>query len=167
MVPKVYLHDLLLAAPRPKISIRYFWRRGDQMGQISKFFPWRVYFGPELNASGPKSFPPGFFTHFGRPTAKNFDSVFLTELRPNGSSFQIFLIVDCGAPKMGKKSWRETFETIGVRSEIFPGQNFENLTHLKNTEPRLWSHAGQKHQLVARRWKRPIRNFRRWGAQNG
>ncbi len=80
MVPKVSLHDLLpiLAAPRPKIiSIRSFWPRCDQMGQIFKFFHWREYFTPELDANGRESFPPGFFTHFGRPIAKNFDSVFL------------------------------------------------------------------------------------------
>ncbi len=56
--------------------------RCDQIGQISKFFIWREYFGPELDASGPESFPPGFYTYFGRPTAKNYDSVFLTCLRP-------------------------------------------------------------------------------------
>ncbi len=64
--------------------------RCDQMGQISKFFPWREYFAPELYACEPKSFPPGFFTHFGRPTDKNYDSVSLTEVRPNGSNFQNF-----------------------------------------------------------------------------
>ncbi len=35
-----------------------------------------------------------------------------------------FVIFGCGAPKMGKKSWRET-NSVKVRSEIFsPGQNF-------------------------------------------
>ncbi len=27
--------------------------------------------------------PPGFFTHFGRPTAENYESVFLSVVRPN------------------------------------------------------------------------------------
>ncbi len=35
------------------------------------------------------------------------------------------------------------------------------------TELRFWSHASQKHHLVTRRSKRPIRNFRPWDAQNG
>ncbi len=30
---------------------------------------------------------------------------------------------------MGKKSWRETFGTIGLNSEVFTDQNFENLTY--------------------------------------
>ncbi len=59
------------------------------MGQVSKIFPWREYFAPELDACGPECFPPEFFTQFGRPKAENFDSVFLTKVRPNGSSFQI------------------------------------------------------------------------------
>ncbi len=106
MISKVSLHDvlLILAASRPKISIRSFYPRCDQMGQISKFFPCREYFGPELDASGPKSFPPGIFTHFGRPTAKNFDSVFLTKDRPNGLSFQILPIFAMGRPKWVKNS---------------------------------------------------------------
>ncbi len=60
------------------------------MGQISKIFTWRQYFVPVLDASGAESFPPGFFTHFGRPTVKNFDSVFLTNSEatlPNKWSF--------------------------------------------------------------------------------
>ncbi len=44
-------------------------------------------FGPRvtlnLYANGPECFPPGFFTRFGRSTAKNYESVFLTSLRPN------------------------------------------------------------------------------------
>ncbi len=35
----------------------------------------------DLYANGPKSFPPGFFTHFWRLTAKNYESVFLTVVR--------------------------------------------------------------------------------------
>ncbi len=62
------------------------------MGQISKFFPWREYYARELDASGAKSFSPGFSARFGRPTAENYELVFLTEVRPNGSSFQILLI---------------------------------------------------------------------------
>ncbi len=52
------------------------------MGQISKFLPWRENFALEHDASGLESIPPGNFTHFGRPTPENFDSVFLTVVRP-------------------------------------------------------------------------------------
>ncbi len=118
----------------------------DQIGPISKFFPWREYFAPELYRLWTQNFPSrifysfwpryrqklrfglfnrgaskwvkfpqfspgegisirnltpvvpkiylqeGFFTHFGRPTAKNFDSVSLTKVRPNEPSFQILQI---------------------------------------------------------------------------
>ncbi len=60
------------------------------MGEISKIFTWKEYFAPELDASDRESFLPGFFNHFGRPIAKNFNSVFLTKVRPNVSSFHIF-----------------------------------------------------------------------------
>ncbi len=91
----------LLAAPQPKIPIwlltvvrpngafdqcatktwvRSFW--GATMVQISKIFSWRA-FRPLRN--GPESFPPRFFTHFGGLTAKNYESVFLTGMRPNGA----------------------------------------------------------------------------------
>ncbi len=52
------------------------------MGQVSKLFPCREYFAPELDAGGPKSFSPGFFNHFAHCTAENFGSVFLTGVRP-------------------------------------------------------------------------------------
>ncbi len=38
---------------------------------------------------------------------------------------------------------------------------------VKRTKPRFWSHASQKHHLIARWSKRPIRNFRPCGSQNG
>ncbi len=52
------------------------------MGQISKFLHWRENFAPEHVASGLESIPPGNLTHFGRLTVENFDSVFLTDGRP-------------------------------------------------------------------------------------
>ncbi len=52
------------------------------MGHISKFLPWKENFTPEHDASGLKSIPPGNLTHFGRPKDENFDSVFLTDGRP-------------------------------------------------------------------------------------
>ncbi len=55
--------------------------RCDKMGQISTFWPWRDYFVPEHDASGLESIPPGNFTHFGRPTVENYDSVVLTVVR--------------------------------------------------------------------------------------
>ncbi len=54
------------------------------MGQISTFLPWREDFAPEHDASDLESIPPGNFTHFGRPTAENYDSVVFTIVRVNG-----------------------------------------------------------------------------------
>ncbi len=54
------------------------------MGQISKFLPWRENFALEHDASGLESILPGNFTHFGRPTVENYDSVILTVVRVNG-----------------------------------------------------------------------------------
>ncbi len=137
---------LILAALPPKITIRSFWPRCDQMGQISKIFTWREYFAPELDASGPESLHPGFFAHFGRPTAQNFDSVFWTKVRPNGSSFQILPVFGRRGTKMGKKSWRETFGTIDVKVRSLSRSKFWEFD------------APQKdriHVLVACRSKRP------------
>ncbi len=39
----------------------------------------------DLYTNGPESFPSGFFTHSGRPTAKNYESIFLTVMRRNGA----------------------------------------------------------------------------------
>ncbi len=96
VVPKVSVQDFLsiLGAPLPKITNRSVWPLCDQMvprcfwpacdqnlGSLllmcengSNFwnFNWRD-FGPLRQWS--KSFPPGFFTHFGRPTAENYESV--------------------------------------------------------------------------------------------
>ncbi len=49
---------------------------------FSKFWPGKT---SNLYANGPESFPPGFFTCFGRPTGKNYESVFLTVVRPSGA----------------------------------------------------------------------------------
>ncbi len=54
------------------------------MGQISKFLPWRENFALEHDASGLESIPLGTFTHFGRPMAENYESVFLTIVQVNG-----------------------------------------------------------------------------------
>ncbi len=54
------------------------------MGQISTFLPWRENFAPEHDASGLKSVSHENFTHFGRPTVENYDSVILTIVRVNG-----------------------------------------------------------------------------------
>ncbi len=54
------------------------------MGQISKFLPWRENFAPEYDASCLESIRSGNFTHFSRPTIKNYESVFLTVVVVNG-----------------------------------------------------------------------------------
>ncbi len=96
VVSKVSLVEIspILAAPRPKLRIVLFDRRAtktwdrilgcDKMGQISKFLPWRENFAPEHDASGLGSIPPGNFTHFGRPTVENYNSVVSTVVRVNG-----------------------------------------------------------------------------------
>ncbi len=80
-----------------------------------------------------------------------------------------FLIFGCLAPKIGKKSWRETFGTISVKVQSpsrLKFRKFDPRSHHKRTEPRFWSRVDQKHHLVACRSKRPIRNFRPWSGQN-
>ncbi len=97
MVPKVPLQDFLpiLGALRLKNTIRFFWPSCDQMVLLTSVRP-KSMFGPfevrpqvkrskfwpgetsDLYANGVESFPPGFFTHFGRPTAKNYSFVLST-----------------------------------------------------------------------------------------
>ncbi len=50
--------------------------------EFSKF---RLVETSDLYANGLESFPPGFFTYFGRPRAKNYESVFVIVVRPNGA----------------------------------------------------------------------------------
>ncbi len=45
----------------------------------------REYFASDPYVNG---IPPGFFTHFERPTAENYESVFLTVVRPIGAFYQ-------------------------------------------------------------------------------
>ncbi len=52
------------------------------MGQVSKFLPWRENFAPEYGASFLESIHPGNFTPFWRPTVENYESDFLTSVRP-------------------------------------------------------------------------------------
>ncbi len=68
------------------------------MGQISKFLPWKDEFAPEHDASGLESIPPGNFTHFGRPSVENYDSVILTVERVNCG-------FDCRATKIRVRSF--------------------------------------------------------------
>ncbi len=52
-----------------------------------------------------------------------------------------FVISDHRAPKRGKKSWRETFGTIGVKVRSLSKSEFRKFdlwSHLKMTEPRFW-----------------------------
>ncbi len=52
------------------------------MGQIFKILPGET---SDLYANGAESSLPKCFTNFGRPMAKNYESVFLTIVRPNGT----------------------------------------------------------------------------------
>ncbi len=51
-------------------------------GSKKKILTRREYFASDLYAN---DLPPGFFTHFGRPTAENYELVFLTVVRPIGA----------------------------------------------------------------------------------
>ncbi len=104
MVPKVSLPDFLprFGAPRPEITNRSFWLSCNQMVSLtgvrpksgfghlevrpwvkfSKFLPGET---SELYTNGPESFRPGFFTPFWRATDRNYESAFLTVVRPNGT----------------------------------------------------------------------------------
>ncbi len=104
VVCKVSSQDFLpfLGAPRPKISNRSFWSACDQMVLLTGVWP-KPGFGPfvmrlwvkfskfwpgetsNLYTNSLESFPPRFFTYFGRPTTKNYESVFLTIVRPAGA----------------------------------------------------------------------------------
>ncbi len=90
---------LVLGSSRPKITNWYFWPSYDQMVlstsvwlkpgfrhfevrlriKFSKFWPGET---SDLYANGPESFPPGFFPSFWHPTAGNYESLFLTGVRP-------------------------------------------------------------------------------------
>ncbi len=63
-----------------KTWVRSFW--GATVGQIFEILACR---DSDLYANCPECFPPGFFTQFGRPTAKNYESVYSTVMRPNGA----------------------------------------------------------------------------------
>ncbi len=103
VVRKVSRQDCLpaLAAQRPKIPIWLFWPWCNQMVLLTgvrlkpgfgtfEVRPWvkfsKFWLGETSNlyANGPKRFPPEFYTHFGRPTTENYESVFLTVVWPNG-----------------------------------------------------------------------------------
>ncbi len=93
VVCKVSPQDFLpvLATPLPKIPIGSFWLSCDQMVLLTGVRP-KPGFGPfemrpwvkcskfwpgetsDLYTNGPGNFSPGFFTHFGRPTAENYES---------------------------------------------------------------------------------------------
>ncbi len=74
-------------------TFRSFW--GATWVKFSKFWPGDT---SVLDANGSENFPLGFFTHFGRPTAENYESVFLTVVQPNGA-------FDRGAAK----TWARSF----------------------------------------------------------
>ncbi len=83
------MRSKVLVARRSKRPNPNFWLRSDQngsnfqeMGQISKFLPWREIFALEHDASGLESIPPGNFIYFGQPTTKNFNLVFLPDGQP-------------------------------------------------------------------------------------
>ncbi len=71
--------SVFLTGVRPKPGFGPF--VGRLWVKFSKFWRGETL---DLDSNGPESFSPGFFTYFGRSTAKNYDSVFLTTVRPNG-----------------------------------------------------------------------------------
>ncbi len=83
--------------------------RGGGVGhQIQNFqiFSRRVYFPRELEGRGSEYLPPVKFTNFGRPLPKNFDSVFLTKLRPGEANFanvQVEIVFSFGTWRLGSR----------------------------------------------------------------
>ncbi len=71
---------VLLIGVRPKPGFGHF--EVPPWVKFSKFWPEET---SDLHANGPESFPPGFFTTFWRAMAGNYESVFLTIMRPNGA----------------------------------------------------------------------------------
>ncbi len=71
---------VFLTSVRPKPGFCSFEVRS--WVKFSNFWPGKT---SNLYTNGQKSFPPGFFTHFGRPMIENHESVFLTGVRLNGA----------------------------------------------------------------------------------
>ncbi len=68
---------VLLTGVRPEPMFSLFEVR--PWVKFSKFRPGET---SDLYANGVESFLPGFFTHFGRPTAENYYSIFLMGMGP-------------------------------------------------------------------------------------
>ncbi len=92
------------------------------MGQISKLLPWRENFAPEHDASGLESIPPGNFTHLGRRTVKNYDSVVLTVVRVNGG-------FDCRATKIHVRSPEFVLARFSRYSKILGVEGLQSFTN--------------------------------------
>ncbi len=98
-LPGFFTH---LGALQPKIQNWAIWPSCDQMVSLTGVQP-KPGFGPfvmwpwvkfskfwhretlDLYANGPKNFPSGFFTHFRRFKAENYELVFLTAVWRNGA----------------------------------------------------------------------------------
>ncbi len=95
----------------------------------------------------------------GRPEVKS------TIWSHDGEKNQCVIFVR-GAPKIGKKSWRETFGTIGVKIRSLSRLKFRKFdlwSHLKRPEPRFRSHAGQKDRFVIFGCGAPKTGKKSWG----
>ncbi len=102
-IPKVSFHNLLpiLAAQGRKFRFGLFYRGATKWVKFPNFFSGDSI--SDLNLTPVvQSFPPGFFTHFGRPISKNFDSVFLTKVRPMGQISKFYKFSAIGRPKWVK-----------------------------------------------------------------
>ncbi len=71
---------VLLTGVRPKLWFGHF-----EVRPRVKFLKFLLGETSDLYVNGPESFPPGFFTHFWCATAGNYESVFLTIVRPDGA----------------------------------------------------------------------------------
>ncbi len=112
-------------------------------GENGHFFDSEVLGYPPLVAPLVKRTEPWFWSHAGQKHH-------MVERRQKDR----FVIFGRGAPKISKKSWRETFGTIGVKVRRVYRSKFRKFgpySHHKRTEPEFWSHTDQKHHLIARR----------------
>ncbi len=136
-----YFRDHWHIGPKyPQVKILKIWPMVAPQKDRSQVLTRREYFTSDLYANDPESFPPGFFTYFGCPTAENYKSVFLTVMRPNGAFDQ------CAT-----KGWVRFFwgATMGQIFKILTRRDFGPLHQWSRKFPSgifypFWAPHGQK-----------------------
>ncbi len=103
------------------------------MGQIREFWLGESILLWTLT-SGPENFPLWFFTHFGRPTAENYGSVFSTGVWPNAAF-----------DRRETKTWVRSFRgaTMGQIFKILTRRDFGPLHQWsRKFPPGVFTHFG-------------------------